>query len=235
MERYSEKPQYKNILKYSYAQAQRDIRSLYGKKGDKLRFTEKPRQYDVFRDNNLLTGPDAVRANVSALKQKIKSIETFLGATSSTLADIKIGGKVVKPGIMSTNDRRSETLNKRLKDLYGFDANLSAEDLARFFASRKQKKLEDQAGSDIQFIVAAVMRDKQLASNKRDLERFFKENIELEDLPNGISINQKDYKNAGEYFDKLSDFIELTGNELLDRYVSDAIRQGLNSKNLFIT
>ena len=84
------------------------------------------------------------------------------------------------------------------------------------------------------FIVASVMKEKQLASNKRDLQKFFKENIELEDLPEGVSINEKDYKNAGEYFEKLSEFIELTGNELLDRYVTDAIKKGINSKNLFL-
>lgn len=238
LERYAEKPQYKNILKYSYAQAQRSITALYGKKGDKLRFTEKPRQYDVFRDNDLLTGPDAVRANVSALKQKIKAMESFLEAPTSTLADLTVGrGKnkvVLKPGIMSTNDRRAATLKERIKKLYGVDIDLSAEDLGRFFNSRKQKKLENTVGSYQMFIVASVMKEKQLASNKRDLQKFFKENIELEDLPEGVSINEKDYKNAGEYFEKLSEFIELTGNELLDRYVTDAIKKGINSKNLFL-
>ena len=244
IERYSqEREKLKNLKKYAYAGAQREIQTLYHKEGDKLRYTETPRLLEFKKDGRILEGDEKIKANIMALKAKEASINKFLGAVTSTIGDIKgpnidpeTGKKeVLKSGYLSSDDKRAASLNKRLKETYDFDANLTGEDLQRFFNSRKQKKLEGLVGSDQMFVVASTMKKKRLASNKRELQKFFKENIDLNDLKEaGISINEKDYKNAGEYFEKLSEFIELTGNEILDDYVKKAIKEGINYKNLFI-
>ena len=235
IERYADRPGYKAMKEYAYKGAQQDIRALYAKEGDRLRYTEKPRVMDVKRNGVKLEGDEKLKANISSLKSKLSSIKHFLAARSSTIADIKDKETgTVKKGYMSTIDKRANTLNDRLKNIYGFDANLSADDLRRFFASKKQKKLENLVGSDQMFIVMAVMRDKGLKSNKKDLQKFFKQNIDLSKLPDDVSIDEKNYSSYQEYWDKLSEFIELTGDAMLDDYVTQAIKAGLSIKNLFI-
>ena len=235
IERYAERPGYKALMNYAYKGAQQDIANLYpGKSGEKLRYTETPKLNKVKRDGVELSGDEKIKANISALKAKIASIEHFLGSKTSTIADIKRGKEVIQTGYISSQNKRANTLNDRFKEIYGFDANLTADDLRRFFASKKQAKLQNLVGSDQMFVVLAVMRDKQLATNKRDLEKFFKQNIDLSKIPDDISLNQKDYSNYKEYWDTLSEFVELTGDKILDDYVTQAIKAGLNPKNIFI-
>ena len=237
IERYAERPGYKALKNYAYKGAQQDIANLYGKKGDRLRYTEKARLNRVERDGFELSGDEKIKANLSALNVKISSLEKFLNANTSTIADIKdkSTGEVEKPGYLSSQDKRADSLNKRLKKIYKYDANLTADDLRRFFASKKQAKLEKLVGSDQMFVVMATLRDKQLKSNKRELQKFFKQNIDLKELEEkGISINEKDYDNYKDYWDTLSEFVELTGNKMLDDYVSQAIKEGISIKNIFI-
>ena len=99
---------------------------------------------------------------------------------------------------------------------------------------KKQKKLENLVGSDQMFIVMATMRNKGLKSNKKDLQKFFKQNIDLKNIPDDISLDQKDYDNYKDYWNTLSDFVELTGNKMLDDFVSQAIKAGISIKNIFI-
>ena len=235
IERYAERPGYKALLNYAYKGAQQDISVLYQKKGEHLRYTEKAKMLNVKRDGFELSGDEKIKVNLSSLRSKIASIEHFLGSSTSTIADIKNPktGEVQK-GYISSQDKRANTLNDRLKNIYGFDANLSADDLRRFFASKKQKKLENLVGSDQMFIVMATMRDHNLKSNKRDLQKFFKQNIDLSKIPDDISLDQKDYANYQEYWDTLSQFVELTGDAMLDDYVTQAIKAGLSIKNIFI-
>ena len=234
IERYAERPGYKALMNYAYKGAQQDIANLYAKKGEKLRYTENPKLLKVERDGVELVNDEKIKANISALKAKIASIEHFLGSKTSTIADIKHGSTVVQTGYITSQDKRANTLNERLKDIYGFDANLTADDLRRFFASKKQAKLQNLVGSDQMFVVLATLRDNNLESNKRSMQKFFKQNINLDDLPDDISIDQKDYANYKEYWDTLSEFIELTGDKILDDYVTQAIKAGLSIKNIFI-
>ena len=236
IERYAERPGYKALMNYAYKGAQQDIANLYpGKKGEKLRYTENPKLLKVKRDGVELTGDDKIKANISALKAKIASIEHFLGSKTSTIADIKNPktGEVQK-GYISSQDKRANTLNDRLKEIYGFEANLTADDLRRFFASKKQQKLQNLVGSDQMFVVLATLRDNNLESNKRSMQKFFKQNIDLSKIPDDISLDQKDYANYKEYWDTLSEFIELTGDKILDDYVTQAIKAGMSIKNIFI-
>lgn len=235
IERYAERPGYKALLNYAYKGAQQDIAVLYQKKGDKLRYTEKARLNRVERDGFEVTGNEKIKANLSALRLKISSLEKFLGSKTSTIADIKTESGELQTGYISSQDKRANSLNKRLKKIYKYDADLTADDLRRFFASKKQSKLEGLVGSDQMFVVLSVMKRTNLKSNKRDLQKFFKQNIDLKKLEDqGISINAKDYSNYKDYWDTLSEFVELTGNKLLDDYVSQAIKEGISVKNIFI-
>ena len=254
LERYSLRPGYSGVLGMAYRVAQQDIKGLYQKKGEKLRYTETPKMYEVKKNGKKLEGQEKAKANVQALKAKMKSINAFLESKSSTIADIKMKdpftGKVLrdaegkpiiaKEGIDTLYDKRTTTLNKRLKDMYGFEADLTPQDLKRFFDSRKQAKLQNLVGSDMMFIVAAVMRDKQIAANKRELQSFFRNHINLDDI--GLDAKDLNIKrdasgkleSTGDYFERLSEFIELTGNQILDDYVKDAIREGIGYKQIFI-
>ena len=234
IERYAERPGYKALLEYAYKGAQQDIAVLYQKEGTKLRYTETARQTEVKRDGEVLTGNEAIKANISMIKSRIASMEHFLNAKTSTVADIKVNGEVVKSGYLSSQDKRADTLNKHLKENYKYTANLSAKDLQRFFASKKQQKLQDAVGSDMMFVVVSVFRDRKIASNKRDLEKFFRDNINMDDLPDGVSMDPKKYSSYKDYWDHLSQFVELTGDKMLDSYVTKAIKEGLNYKNIFI-
>lgn len=254
LERYSKRPGYTGVLGMAYRVAQKDIKGMYGKKGEKLRYTETPRMYEVSKGGKVLSGQELAKANVQMLKSKMKSINTFLESKSSTIEDIKMKdpttGKVLrdaegkpiiaKEGINTLYDKRTTTLNKRLKEMYEFEADLTPQDLKRFFDSRKQAKLQNLVGSDAMFIVAAVMRDKQIAANKRELQKFFKNHINLDDA--GLDAKDLNIKrdasgkleSTGDYFERLSEFIELTGNQVLDDYVKDAIREGIGYKQIFI-
>ena len=234
IERYAERPGYKALMNYAYKGAQQDIANLYAKKGDKLRYTENPKLNKVKRDGVELTGDEKIKANISVLKTKIASIEHFLGSKTSTIADIKRGKEVIQKGYITSQDKRANTLNDRLREIYGFEANLTADDLRRFFASKKQAKLQNLVGSDQMFIVLATLRDNNLESNKRSMQKFFKQNIDLSKLPDDISLDQKNYANYKEYWDTLSEFIELTGDKILDDYVTQAIKEGISIKNIFI-
>lgn len=254
LEKYSKRPGYSGVLGMAYRVAQQDIKGLYQKKGEKLRYTETPRMYEVKKNGKKLEGQEKAKANVQMLKSKMKSINTFLESKSSTIEDIKmkdpVTGKVLrdaegkpiiaKEGLNTLYDKRTTTLNKRLKEMYDFEADLSPEDLKRFFDSRKQAKLQNLVGSDAMFIVAAVMRDTQISANKRELKKFFSNNIDL----GNKKLNKYDLdvrrdadgnlESTGDYFDRLSKFIEFTGNQILDDYVKDAIREGIGYKQIFI-
>lgn len=254
LERYSEREQFKGILEMAYAVAQKEIHGLYGKTGDHLRYTERPKMYDVYKDGKLLEGQQLAKANIQMLDVKIKSIQKFLGSKTSTIADIKAKdpktGKwlrdkegnfiIEKEGALSVMDKRAKSLNERIKNIYGLDLDLNAEDLRRFFESRKQAKAGQEFGSDGMFIVAAVMKEKKIAANKRELQKFFKEHINLD--ASGLTEDDlklqrgKDGKieSRADYFNRLSEFVELTGNAMLDDYIAQAIEMGIGYKQLFI-
>lgn len=242
LERYSERPGYSGVKSMAYRVAQQEIHSLYGKSGSNLRYTENPKLIPVSDGSRQLSGQDLAKANVKMMRAKLASLDKFLSSTSSTIADIYATDKsgkrlkdkegkfvVAKPGLASTYDKRTESIKALIKEKFEVDIDLSAEDLKRFFDSKKQAKLQSLVGSDAMFVVAAIMKDKQLASNKRDLTKFFQDNIDIE-----FKMSDFKGKSAGEMFETLSNFIELTGNKVLDDYVTEAIKAGLNYKNLFI-
>ena len=116
--------------------------------------------------------------------------------------------------------------------------NMSENDLKRFFESKKQAKLEKLVSSSLMFVVASVIKKNNLKSNKRDLERFLKNHIDLKQLENaGLSkddIKSRTGENYKEYLDRLQNFVEFTGDEVLDDMVTKALKNGINVNNIFI-
>ena len=127
-------------------------------------------------------------------------------------------------------------LNQKYLQKYGM--NMSENDLKRFFESKKQAKLEKLVSSSLMFVVASVIKKNNLKSNKRDLERFLKNHIDLKQLENaGLSkddIKSRTGENYKEYLDRLQNFVEFTGDEVLDDMVTKALKNGINVNNIFI-
>ena len=233
LETYSERKGLSNILKFAYGKAQQYIKANIGVgKSNKGRFKEHIKLYEIDNGSGKLEGNALYRANVMIQKQRIKAMEEFLGSQSSTLGQSRAGKKT--KGIKNINDQRSKTITDRYLSKYGLE--LDASDLKRFFESKKQAKIESQYGSLSMFIVAAVMKKYNIRSTKRELEKFFKSHV---DLTKYEDITKKDLKvQAGEtkdeYLDRLSEFVDFTGDEVLDNFVINALKEGIDVKSLFI-
>ena len=228
LERYSQQEMYKDIKKFAYAKAQAEIRMLYGKEGENLRFTEKQRPVAISSATTTITDKQAYyKANVMQLRAKIKAMKAFLDSASSTIEKAKTTSGEYKPGINQVWDRRTQTINEKYLSKYGLE--MSPEELKKFFAAKKQSKLQTLVGSDSMFIVAAAIKKNNLASNKRDMAKFIKNNLDLSG-----KIDEKQYEDAADMYDTFKDIIDLTGDPVLNDYITEAIRQGLNYKNIFI-
>lgn len=228
---------YSEVKEFSYDVAQKNIRNLYGKQGDRLRFTESPKlETEISDGTRYLTGNDLYRANVQMLREKIKAMETFLGSKTST-----------KTGVDIVLDKRTNTINtaKKFGGLEKLGLSYTKDELKRFFENKKQEKLQKAVGSHSMFIVSALIRKNKIGSSKRELERFLKNNINLKDEElkkaadqEGMTVKQmlseKNYEDKDEMLDKLWGFVKLTKDEQLNNYVKKALKEGINYKNLFI-
>ena len=228
---------YSEVKDFSYAVAQRNIRALYAKTGDRLRFTESPKlETEISDGTRYLEGDALYRANVLSLQQKIKAMETFLASKTST-----------KTGVDIVLDKRTNTINtaEKFGGLEKLGLSYSKDDLKRFFENKKQEKLQKAVGSHSMFIVSALIRKSKIGSSKRELERFLKNNINLKDEElkkmadqEGKTVKQmlseKSYEDKDEMLDKLWGFVKLTKDEQLNNYVKKALKEGINYKNLFI-
>ena len=225
LERYAEEKAFQGALDFAYDIAQKQIKALYGKQGDRLRYTEKQRLVSVSDGTKDLTGADLYRQNVYMLRAKIRSMEEFLESESST-----------KTGLKKVYDKRAHTISTASKfGLADQGLSLSADDLQRFFESKKQSKLAKMVGSLNMFVVAAVMKENKLASNKRDLTKFLKENIDLKKLKEeGKDIDPNYYKSYKDMIDDLWEFVKLTGDPILDEAIGEALKAGINYQNIFI-
>lgn len=148
LEGYQWDKNFKTSTKWAYAKAMRDIKSWGGKK----------------RFHTTAKG-----LSDTELQMKIKDIETFLDAPTST-----------KRGIINVYKKRVETLNKNLK------TNYSWQEFADFIKSDTYKKLDDLFGSDT--ILSVVSKTKKLnkkiideiEEDKKKREEFEKEFSPLE-------------------------------------------------------
>lgn len=243
LEQYSKREGYKPITKYAYAEAAEYIKNNLGiGKSGKPRFKEFVKLYDNISDGTKnLTGDDLYKANVMIQRNRIKAMESFLGAESSTLGPSR-SGKETK-GIKAIYDQRTQTINDKITGAYGAElGNYTPNELKRFFESKKQAKLEKIVGSDMMFVVAKVMKKEGLKTRKRELEKYFKEHINLKDdkseaSKDGLTASDlKTRKGEGykEYIDRLGKYVQYTGDEVLNQMINKALKEGINKDNIFI-
>ena len=243
LERAAKKPGMDKILKYAYKSAIADIKTLGSdvkeSKGKlvskKPRFKENVKLVDAFDDaGKILKGKAMFKANVQLQRTKIKMMKEFLGAASSTIGQGISGaaeGLNKTIGIKRIWDKSTKTINE--KYLSQYDLRMSDNDMKRFFESKKQAKLEKLVGSGRMFIVAAYIKKNNIKTNKRDLEKFLKEHIDLNKLDDPEEIKARKGENYKEYLDRLNKYIKYTGDEVLDDMIKKALKNGVNVNNLF--
>ena len=243
LERAAKKPGMDKILKYAYKSAMADIKTLGSdvkeSKGKlvpkKPRFKENVKLVDAFDTaGKILKGNAMFKANVQLQRTKIKMMKEFLGAASSTIGQGISGaaeGLNKTIGIKRIWDKSTKTINE--KYLSQYDLRMSDNDMKRFFESKKQAKLEKLVGSGRMFIVAAYIKKNNIKTNKRDLEKFLKEHIDLNKLDDPEEIKARKGENYKEYLDRLDKYIKYTGDEVLDDMIKKALKNGVNVNNLF--
>lgn len=242
LEAYSEREGMSEILKFAYKKAQQYIEANLGAPKRKkastgtgkqpgLRYKEHVKLYDISDGTKQLTGEELYKANVMIQRHRIKAMEEFLAAETSTLGQSRSGPKTA--GIKKVYDSRTNTINEKFLKKYGLE--MTDNDLKRFFESRKQAKLETDVGSGRMFVVASVIKKYNLQSNKRDLERFMKKHIDLEQYKD---LNENDLKaRKGEtykdYLTRLQDYVKYTDDDVLNDMVNKALKDGINARNIF--
>lgn len=227
LEQYSKREGLSEILKFAYQRAQEYINKNLGGK----RYKEHVKLYDVSDGTKNLTGEALYRANVMIQRQRIKAMTEFLEAETSTLGQARAGKKTL--GIKKVYDKRTQTINEKFLNKYGLQ--MSDKDLKRFFESKKQAKLEQLVSSSLMFVVASVIKKYNLKSNKRELEKFMRSHIDLEQYnlkPEDIKAKKgESYK---DYVTRMQQFVDYTGDEVLDDMISKALKNGVNVNNIFI-
>lgn len=230
LERAAKKPGMQAVLQYAYKTAMKDIKST-GKKG-KQRFIETPHLVSINDGIKELTGADLYRANYNLQKAQNKMMREFLSSASSTigrgLEDIKRGISETV-GVERIWDTVNQTINKKF--LSEYDLRLSDNDMKRFWDSKKQAKLEKIVGSDQMFAVAAVMKKYNLMANKRDFEKFLRDNM---NLPSDPEFKAKKGEKFADYLDRVKQFAKYTKDEVLNDAINRALKKGININNIFI-
>ena len=86
------------------------------------------------------------------------------------------------------------------------------------------------------FVVASVIKKYNLQSNKRDLERFMKSHIDLEQYKDITEDDIKARKGESykDYLTRMQDFAKYTDDEVLNTAINNALKEGINAKNIFI-
>lgn len=223
LERYAQREGYSSITKYAYSRAEDYIRNFIKKTG-KPRFKE-----NVKLDKNI-KGDDAeevFKKNVQKIRMDIKALEEFLGSESSTLGESRSGKKT--KGIKSIYDKRAQTISDKFLDKYGL--SMSADDLKRFFDSKKQAKLEKEYGSRQMFIIAAIIKKENIKGSRKELEEYVKTHVKVDD-PNELNMKKKESR--AEYLERMRDKLNYTGDAVLDDIITNALKAGFNAKNIFI-
>lgn len=226
LERYSERQGMGGIKEYAYKKAKEYIQHNLGLgKSGKPRFKENVKLYDINDGTSNLSGADLYKANVQIQRRRIKAMQEFLESESSVLGTAKYG-------ITRIYDKRTQTINEKFLSKYGLQ--LSENDLKRFFESKKQSKLAQIVGSDQMFAVASILKKNNLTKNKRELEKFLKSNLKLDDINDIDGIRSRKGESFDMYLDRVSDLIRFTGDEVLDDMVKKALKEGITAKNIFI-
>lgn len=231
LERAAKKPGMASVKEFAYKVAMRDLTSL-GKTGEKKRFTEAPKLMQINDGSKNLTGDALYRANVMRAKSEQKMLKSFLSAASSTIGKARAyedEGIKATEGVRAVWDKVTNTIND--KYLSEYDLQMTDNDLKRFWDSKKQAKLETVVGSNQMFAVAAIMKKYSLKANKRDFERFLRNNMTL---PSGAEYKQQKGESFNEYLERVQDFAQYTDDEVLNDAINRALKNGINVNNIFI-
>ena len=224
LEDYAKKPGYSSITKYAYANAENYIRTFLKKEKGLPRFQER-----VKLDEKLKGADESeyYKKNVQKQRLHIKAMEEFLSSESSTLGQSRSGPKT--KGIKAIYDKRAQTISDKFLKDYGYEMN--ADDLKRFFDSRKQAKLENDYGSNQMFIIASVIRKTNIGRTRQELEDYVKTHVKVSD-PEELVMRKNETK--AQYLERLRDKLNFTQDKVLDNLIISALQDGFNAKNLFI-
>lgn len=233
LERAAKRPGMENILKYAYKSAVADTKTLGATK--KPRYKENVKLVDAFDSaGKLLTGKELLKANIRMQQNKIKMMKEFLGAASSTIGqgiDKAAEGLNKTIGIKRIWNKTTQTINKEYLSKY--ELKMSDDDMKRFFDSKKQAKLEKAVGSGRMFVVASYIKKHNIKTNKKDLEKFLKDHIVLPEGTDPEFAKARKGEGYKEYLERLREYITYTGDEVLDDYITKALKDGINVDNLF--
>ena len=230
LEQYSKREGLSSITKYAYAKAQEYIKSNLGigSKG-KGRFKEHVKIFDVNDGSKQLTGQALYKANVMIQRQRIKAMEEFLAAESSTLGQSRAGAKTI--GIKKIYENRAQTITDKYLDRYGLE--MTENDLKRFFDSKKQAKLEKIVGSKQMFVVASIIKKLNIKGSRKEIEKFVKTHVDLNQIKQS-DLKIKVTESRAKYLERLRDHLNYTNDKVLNDMVTNALKEGINADNIFI-
>ena len=230
LEQYSQREGLKSITKYAYAKADEYIRANLGVgKGGKARFKEHVKLFDINDGTKQLSGQALYKANVMIQRQRIKAMQEFLSAESSTLGESRSGPKTIC--IKKIYENRAQTITNKYLDKYGLE--MSDNDLKRFFDSKKQAKLEKIVGSKQMFVVASVIKKMNIRGSRAELEKFVKSHVDLNQLKDQ-STSMKKSESRAKYLERLRDHLNYTDDKVLNDMITNALKEGINADNIFI-
>ena len=223
LEEYAKRPGYSSIKKYAYARAEDYIRNFIKKTG-------KPRYKENVKLDPRIKGDDAdevFKKNVQKIRMDIKNIEEFLGFESSTIGESRSGKKT--KGIKAIYDKRAQTITDEF--LKKHKLKMDANDLKRFFDSKKQAKLEKDYGSQQMFIIAAVIKKENIRGSRKELEEYVKTHVEVNDPK---ELKMKKTESRADYLERMRDKLNYTNDKVLNDIITNALKDGFSASNLFI-
>ena len=225
IEKKAKQPGYSSITKYAYARAEEYIKDFIGigKKG-LPRFKENVKLDPKIKDDD---ADEVFKKNVQKQRMHIKALEEFLGSESSTIGESRAGKKT--KGIKAIYDKRAQTITDEFLKKYGL--SMSADDLKRFFDSKKQAKLEKEVGSKQMFIVASVIRKENIRGSRKELEEYFKTHVKVDD-PSELDMKKNESRAA--YLERMRDKLNYTNDPVLNDVITNALKSGINASNIFI-
>lgn len=214
---------YSSITKYAYARAEDYIRNFLGKKG-------KPRFKENVKLDPKIKGDDAeevFKKNVQKIRMDIKALEEFLGSESSTIGESRSGPKT--KGIKAIYDKRAQTITDEFLKKHGL--KMDANDLKRFFDSKKQAKLEKDYGSQQMFIIAAIIKKENIRGSRKELEEYVRTHVEVNDPS---ELKMKKNESRADYLERMRDKLNYTKDKVLNDIITNALKDGFSASNLFI-
>ena len=160
LEKLSTEENYKGVLQYAYARAQRDIKEQTGKDTKKMRFSAN------------------IPTTIQGLASYMKDVERFNQAESST-----------KRGITNIYQRRANTVNQKYgrdsngKKVKGWQ-DLKWQDLANYYEKEKNTKLDSKMGSSTQMKVLGRykrLENKDKEQQAKDIQSVINGSLKLSD------------------------------------------------------